>query len=187
MMTTICYSLPNWLSMPSTFSLPRMDLQIEYAVNLSKLNVQHKTGGPFGAAVFRKSGELIGVGVNRVMPEKSSLLHAEIMALMVAQANLQTWDLSDQDLRLVTSCQPCCMCFGAILWSGVSEMVYAATAKDARDIGFDEGPLVADWRQQMIDRGINVQGPIIQEAGIAVLQDYARQNSVIYNPGASAK
>ena len=182
-MRDITYRLPEWLTVPRDYAIRRADHQLAYAVNLSRLNVEHGTGGPFGAAVFRMSGELVGVGVNRVVPQNSSLLHAEVMAIMSTQANLQAWDLSGQDLRLVTSCQPCCMCFGAILWAGVKEMMFAATAKDARDIGFDEGPLVEDWAWQLIDRGIDVVGPIMREAGAEVLQSYAKLNTTIYNPG----
>lgn len=178
-MTQVRYRLPDWYK-PSNIMLPRLEDQVKFAIDLSKSNVRHGTGGPFGAAVFNKDGRIVGVGTNRVVPENCSMLHAEVMAIMVAQFNINNWNLGG-GYRLVTSCQPCCMCFGAILWSGVSEMVYAATAEDARAIGFDEGPLVANWEEEYRERGIEVVGPVMREEAKAVLQLYAKTGE-IYNP-----
>ena len=61
-------------------------------------------------------------------------------------------------------------------------MVYAATAADARAIGFDEGPLVKDWVYQMETRDVQVIGPVLRNAASQVLQDYAKHGA-IYNPG----
>jgi len=174
-----CYELPEWLNVVPD-QIPDLAAQVDYVIQLSARNVAEETGGPFGAAVFTHYGRLIGVGVNRVMPENCSLLHAEVVAIMSAQKALNTWDLSG-GLRLVTSCQPCTMCYGAIYWCGVSEMVYAATAEDARAIGFDEGPLPPDWRFQYAERGIQVVGPVYREEAAAVLQLYGKQG-IIYNP-----
>ncbi|MCK7474293.1 MAG: hypothetical protein MZV49_13640 [Rhodopseudomonas palustris] len=42
----------------------------------------------------------------------------------------------------MTSSQPCLMCLGATLWSGVTRLTYGAAAADVTAIlGFDEGPL----------------------------------------------
>ena len=60
-------------------------------------------------------------------------------------------------------------------------MVFAATADDARAIGFDEGPLVTDWREQYQQRGITVIGPVLRQGAVDVLQRYAQEGE-IYNP-----
>jgi tRNA(Arg) A34 adenosine deaminase TadA len=90
---------------------------------MARENVQWNTGGPFGAAVFQmESGKLIAVGMNRVVPLKNSTLHAEMVAFMTAQARLGSHSLGLSELpahELVTSCDPCAMCLGAVLWSGV--------------------------------------------------------------------
>jgi len=175
-----CYTAPAWLEF-KTIQLQDVRSQMQFVIDLSRRNVEHETGGPFAAAVFTHYGRLHGVGVNRVMPENCSILHAEVMALMSAHQTSSDWDLSG-GLRLVTSCQPCCMCFGAILWSGISVMVYGANADDARSVGFDEGPLVEDWASQMRQRSIQVIGPVLREEAVAVLDQYAEQGT-IYNPG----
>ena len=60
----------------------RMSLVIE----LSELNVDQRTGGPFAAAVFEtETGRLISVGVNQVLASGVSSAHAEVCALSLAQ------------------------------------------------------------------------------------------------------
>src|SRR5690606_12471313 len=117
---------------------------------------------PFGAAGFeRDSGKLVAVGVNRVVPCRASVAHAEMMAFTLAQEAVGRFDLAAPGLpahELVTSAQMCAMCYGATLWSGVRRVVYAATASDVEELaGFDEGPLPADWQGQLRARGIDVE------------------------------
>ena len=55
------------------------------AIELSRLNIQHGTGGPFGAAIFeRETGRLLAPGVNLVTSLDCSVFHAEMVAIMVA-------------------------------------------------------------------------------------------------------
>ena len=119
--------------------------RMRLAIALSRENVMRKTGGPFGAAVFeRESGRLISVGVNSVVRLGNSTLHAEMVAFMMAQARLGRFSLSAADscpYELVTSCEPCSMCLGAILWSGVTRVICGAAREDATQLGFEEGPV----------------------------------------------
>ncbi|HET8898039.1 MAG TPA: nucleoside deaminase, partial [Rhodanobacteraceae bacterium] len=62
--------------------------RIALAIELSRQNVLHGTGGPFGAVVFDDAGRVVAAGVNRVMPQHCSVAHAEMMAYMAAQARL---------------------------------------------------------------------------------------------------
>src|SRR5947209_7124520 len=61
------------------------ELRMRLAIRLSEENVLRGTGGPFGAGVFEEStGRVIAFGVNSVVRLQNSVLHAEIMALMLA-------------------------------------------------------------------------------------------------------
>jgi tRNA(Arg) A34 adenosine deaminase TadA len=112
-----------------------MSVAMEFVLALARRNVQHD-GGPFAAAIVSSSGELIAAGVNRVVSAGSSILHAEMLALMLAQQKTGFHDLSAAGhLTLVTSCAPCAMCLGAIPWSGVSRVVCGARGEDAESIG----------------------------------------------------
>jgi tRNA(Arg) A34 adenosine deaminase TadA len=84
---------------------------------------------------------------------------------------------------LVTSTEPCCQCFGAIVWSGITKLVCGATTSDAEAIGFDEGPKPDRWDAVLEARGISVERAVCRAEAIAVLQKYAAQGHPIYGPG----
>jgi tRNA(Arg) A34 adenosine deaminase TadA len=185
--THIQFSLPQWLIdyqhqyRPSR--LPQQ--QLAFVIEASRLNCQHQTGGPFAAGVFTmETGQLVSLGVNLVTQEQLSILHAEIVAISLAQRALGQFDLSaaHEPLSLVTSTEPCAMCFGAIPWSGVRQVVCAAADADARAIGFDEGPKPVDWELALQQRHISVQSGLLREEAVAVLQSYVQQGGLIYNP-----
>jgi len=68
-------------------------------------------------------------------------------------------------------------------WSGVQRLVCGARDEDARAIGFDEGPKMADWVKALNDRGIIVVRDVLRGEARAVLQEYAAAGGAIYNAG----
>lgn len=157
-------------------------------IELAGQNIRHGTGGPFGAAIFNiSSGHLISAGVNTVVASGNSMLHAEVMAIMFAQQYLQTFPQGKSlaSLELFTSCEPCAMCMGATLWSGVSRLACAATGDDARSIGFDEGPVFEASFHYLEDRGISITREICRSEAKAVLDCYSANKGLIYNAGNS--
>jgi tRNA(Arg) A34 adenosine deaminase TadA len=160
--------------------------RMRLAVELARRNIEQGTGGPFGAAVFEaQSGRLIAAGVNLVVAAGCSLLHAETVALLLAQKRLGSFDLGGAGLpalELVTSTEPCAMCFGAVLWSGVRRLVCGARGEDAEGVGFDEGPKPAGWVGELERRGIAVVRDVLREEAAEVLRRYAQGGGVIYNP-----
>lgn len=156
------------------------------AIELARRNVEAGTGGPFGAAVFEaESGRMLAVGVNLVVAGRCSVLHAEVVALMLAQQHLGRFDLGGEGLpgcELVTSAEPCVMCFGAVLWSGVRRLVCGARQEDVERLGFDEGPKPADWPGELQRRGITVVRDVCRDEAVAVLKRYALDGGLVYNP-----
>ncbi len=158
---------------------------MELVTTLSRLNIEQGTGGPFGAGIFRAdTHQLVAPGINLVMSSGSSILHAEIVAIMMAQQILGSYDLGATRLpshELVTSCEPCAMCLGAICWSGVRHLICGARGSDAEAIGFDEGPKPQDWRAALDQRGISSIIDIGRQKSAQVLQYYVEQNGEVYN------
>ena len=158
---------------------------MRFAVELSRLNVRRGTGGPFGAAIFeRESGRLLAPGVNLVVGAGCSVFHAEMVAIMVAQKIVGTFDLGGEELppyELVASTEPCAMCLGATPWSGVRSLVCGARDEDARAVGFDEGAKSVEWPGSLEDRGISVKLGVLREEAAAVLNEYAERGGEIYN------
>ena len=155
------------------------------AIALARENVERQTGGPFGACVFDERGRLVAPGVNVVLTQNCSILHAEMVAIALAQKKLGRYDIGDEGRSrhtLVASTEPCAMCFGAIPWSGITRLVCGARGEDARRIGFDEGPKLSGWRKALEKRGIEVTRDVLREEAAAVLDLYVERGGPIYNP-----
>lgn len=186
MQTVINITLPKWLDIKTLREshYPEAKDQVYLAIQLANQNVQHQSGGPFGAAVFDRTGNLISVGVNRVEPENNSVAHAEILAIMSAQSVLSMYRLDlipDLHYTLASSAQPCAMCFGALLWSGITRLLFGATHDDVISLtGFDEGPLPEAWIEECRNRNIRVQGGIHRDMARDCLKDYCANSGTIY-------
>jgi tRNA(Arg) A34 adenosine deaminase TadA len=180
-------ALPAW-AMPrerrgATYSTD--EERMELAVALARENVERGTGGPFGAAVFEQgSGRLVAIGMNSVVRLSNSTLHAEIVAFMRAQAALGSYTLAlpgSPTHELFSSCEPCAMCLGAVLWSGVKRVVYAARRDDATRLAFDEGPVFPESFAYLRRRGIRIEGGPLRDAAREVMESYRASGAPIYN------
>ena len=176
-------TLPAWIhdEVDGNRLYPDAESRIALAIQLSRRNVDHRSGGPFGAAVFTGEGRLVGVGVNRVVPHNCSAAHAEVMALATSQQRVQSFRLNQSGERytLATSAQPCSMCYGALIWAGIDELLIAARADDVQQLaGFDEGPLPADWKGELEKRGIDVTTDLMRDHARDVLRDYGESGLV---------
>jgi tRNA(Arg) A34 adenosine deaminase TadA len=183
--TTLQLDLPNWvgLAVDAERSYPDDESRVALAIDLSRRNVLHASGGPFGAAVFTAEGRLVSAGVNRVIAHDCSIAHAEIMAYVLAQAALKRSRLNETGERFVlaTSAQPCCQCYGATVWAGIDELLIGARAEDVEELTeFDEGPLPPDWIGELARRGIAVRRDILRDDARAVLRSYGESGGLKY-------
>jgi len=182
----ITFSLPGWVAPLVDRAGPlRADEAIAgLAIALARENVERGTGGPFGAVVVDGGGKIVAAGVNLVVPGQNSILHAEIVALMLAHARVGSHSLARtgvQPMTLGVSCDPCAMCLGAALWSGIGRLVAAARREDAEQLSFDEGPVFPSSWDYLGRRGIEVRRGIRQKEGRAVLESYRERGGEIYN------
>lgn len=183
----ISITLPGWVpGVLGELSPCRTDEdKMRLVITLARENVVQATGGPFGAAVFQQPGDhLVAVGVNRVEPLHNAILHAEIIALMLAESRLRSHTLGAPGLpphELITSCAPCAMCLAAALWSGVRRIVCGAGRTDATELGFEEGPVFPESYRYLETRGIEIVHGILADDARAVLQLYQQRHGLIYN------
>jgi guanine deaminase len=98
-------------------------------------------GGPFGAVVVR-NGEIIGEGLNQVVPTGDPTSHAEIVAIRAACKSIGSHVLDNT--TIYTSGEPCPMCLGAVWWARIGEVVYGNNLHDAAAIGFDDSAIYAE-------------------------------------------
>jgi tRNA(Arg) A34 adenosine deaminase TadA len=106
------------------------DAYMQKAVELAHQNPKL----PFGSVlVDRRTGEIVASGVNQ--SSSNPTLHGEIAAINdYARQGKTDW----KHLTLYTTAEPCCMCQGAILWSGIRKVVYGTSISRLKELG---------WRQ----------------------------------------
>lgn len=161
------------------------EARMRLAVRLSRENVERGSGGPFGALIVeRDSGRLVSVGLNSVVRLHNCTLHGEMVAFMMAQQRLRSFTLNAPGMpahELVTSCEPCAMCLGGALWSGVRRIVCGASRDDATRLRFEEGPVFPESYQYLEARGITFRRDVLRHEARAVLEQYRARGGPIYN------
>jgi guanine deaminase len=108
-----------------------MEIAIQEAID----GVAAGHGGPFGAVIVR-SGEVIHSDHNRVLLTNDPTMHAEVAAIRGACKKLGRFSL--HDCEIYSTCMPCPMCLGSIMWAKIPKLYFGSTAADAAAIGFDD-------------------------------------------------
>ena len=131
------------------------------AIAVSENSVRNG-GGPFGAVIASKDGEIIAEASNSVTIDHDPTAHAEVNCIRKATAKLGTFDLAGYDIY--TSCEPCPMCLGAIYWAHLDKIYYANDRKDAAALGFDEDFIYQELELKNEDRHKKMELLLPEEA-----------------------
>lgn len=131
------------------------------AIAVSENSVRNG-GGPFGAVIASKDGEIIAEASNSVTIDHDPTAHAEVNCIRKATAKLGTFDLAGYDIY--TSCEPCPMCLGAIYWAHLDKIYYANDRKDAAAIGFDDDFIYKELELKNEDRHKKMELLLPEEA-----------------------
>lgn len=142
----------------------------------AETGIKQKEGGPFGAVIVDKEGNIIANGNNKVIRNNDPTAHAEIVAIREACQKLNTYDLSEY--ILYTSCEPCPMCLSAIIWANIKEVYYGCTKEDAGEIGFRDDKIYAYLKGE--EKELIVLKKQDREECIKVFQKYQKENGTIY-------
>lgn len=154
----------------------RMNEYMEMAKNHAKRGMHGHDGGPFGAVIVNKEGEVIASGNNKVFKNNDPTAHAEIVAIRRACKKLGTSDLSGY--ILYTSCEPCPMCLSAIIWSNIKEVYYGADRKDAASIGFRDDAIYAYLKRSK--KSILTMYNIDHDECAKLFEEYQQMDGMIY-------
>ena len=153
-----------------------MNIYMEKALKNAKDGIKNKEGGPFGAVIIDKKGNVISNGNNKVIKNNDSTAHAEIVAIREACKKLNTYDLSEY--ILYTSCEPCPMCLSAIIWSNIKEVYYGCTKEDAGKIGFGDD-IIYDYLKGNSNDLIYLK-QLDREECLKTFYKYNENNGIIY-------
>lgn len=153
-----------------------MNKFMQIANDCAKHGANCGEGGPFGAAIVDKEGNIIAQGNNMVLKNNDPTAHAEVTVIRKACEKLRTYDLSG--CTLYTSCEPCPMCLSAIIWANIKEVYYACTKDDAGSIGFRDD-VIYEYLEGKKKDLLNIK-QIDRENCVSLFKEYAEKNKTIY-------
>lgn len=182
------YSVKDLAKMGIVANSPISKTELENA-NKVMQNVHNKTAegvrngkGPFYAEIYDANGNLVISSSNSVVEDNCCLHHAEINTIKKAHEKFKEYSLAPENLTIYVNAEPCIMCAGAIMWSGIKTVYFGVPSSEVERItGFDEG-YKPNWIKEFKKRGITVYGNIEQQAGEKVLEDYVNSGRKIYKP-----
>ena len=149
-----------------------MNKAIDNALN----GIRNKEGGPFGAVIVDREGNIISCGNNKVIINNDPTAHAEVVAIRNACQRLNTYDLSNY--IMYTTCEPCPMCLGAIIWSNIKTVYYGCDKVDANNIGFRDD-MIYDYLNNRELKLLDMH-QIDREECLEVFNEYTNNNGTIY-------
>ena len=138
------------------------------AVRLSRLAAEHGNE-PFGA-VLVKDGEIVCSNENQIHSQSDPTFHAEAGLIRRFCHEKRTMNL--RDYTLYTSCEPCFMCSGAMVWAKLGRLVYAAGARDLESIFGGEGCDCSALVFANSGHRPQVTAGVLREESFAVLKSY---------------
>ena len=153
-----------------------MDKFMKLAKECAKNGAERGQGGPFGAVIVDKDGNIVSKGNNMVLAYNDPTAHAEVTVIRKACKKLGTYDLSGY--TLYTSCEPCPMCLSAIIWANIKEVYYACTRDDAGKIGFRDD-VIYDYLEGKNRNLINLK-QIDRDECNDLFNEYKKKNKTIY-------
>lgn len=145
------------------------------AIQLSIDNVRDG-GGPFGAVIADKEGNILSEGVNRVTDMCDPTAHAEVSAIRAASARLRRFNLSGYDIY--TSCEPCPMCLGAIYWAHLDKIYFANNKSDAQSVGFDDSFIYNELELRREDRKLPSE-ELLRDEAIKAFEEWDKNENKI--------
>jgi len=106
---------------------------IELAANVPEL--------PFGAVIVdRDTGMILSEGWNKT--SQNPMWHGEIDAINTLAAS--SVGIEGKNLVLYTTAEPCPMCQGAVLWSGIETVVYGTSIRSLQRLGWRQIDILAE-------------------------------------------
>lgn len=151
---------------------PEDEAFMREAIRLSRLAVEHGNE-PFGAVLVR-DGEIIFTNENQIYTKHDPTFHGELGLIREFCAQTGITDLCEY--TLYSSCEPCFMCSGAMVWVKLGRLVYAASNVDLERILGNKGCNCSEivfsnsfWQPQVTEG-------VLREDALAVLKEYFARN-----------
>lgn len=124
---------------------------------------------PFGALLVKDGREIFSCE-NQIFTAHDPTFHAETGLIRAFCGQTGITDL--REYVLYTSCEPCYMCSGAIVWAKVGRVVYSASN---RDLGAVRGKDGTDCSGTVFANSTykpQVTAGVMREEGVKILREY---------------
>ena len=138
------------------------------AIALAKAAVEHGNE-PFGA-VLVKDGEIVFTNENQIYTANDPTFHAEAGLMRRFCEQKGVTDLSDY--TLYSSCEPCFMCSGAMVWMKLGRLVFGASDLDLGEILGEKGGECSKMVFENSPFAPTVTAGVLREESITVLRTY---------------
>lgn len=155
-----------------------MNELISLAIEQARKTMNQNIGGPFGAAIIDKNGQILSVASNSVLRDKDPTAHAEVNAIREACQKVNSYDLSD--CVLYTTAYPCPMCLSAIIWANIKKVYFGCTPQDAEKIGFRDDFIYRFIENKCQDGEIMSIQELDRQECLELFKEYAQKNKTIY-------
>ena len=142
------------------------------AIRLSRQAVEHGNE-PFGA-VLVKNGEIVFSNENQIYTRHDPTFHGE--AGLIREFCAQTAITDLREYTLYSSCEPCFMCSGAIVWVKLGRLVYGASNMELEHILGNEG---CNCSRMVFEHSFwqpEVKEGILREEALEILEKYFSTN-----------
>ncbi len=146
---------------------------MQKAIELSLCAVQHGNE-PFGA-VLVKDDEIVYTNENQIYTMHDPTFHAEAGLIRRFCGETGITDLSEY--TLYSSCEPCFMCCGAMVWTRLGRLVYGASDIDLCNILGVKGAECSKIVFESSGANTRVTSGVLRSEALAVLSDYFSKNS----------
>jgi tRNA(Arg) A34 adenosine deaminase TadA len=144
---------------------------MKMALEEAEKNLVTRNGGPFGACIVSDS-RVVALTRNTVLETHDPTCHAEINAVRMASRTLGTHNLSGCIIYSTT--EPCPMCFSAIHWARLDQIVYGTDIEDLQGLGFNELTLGNEEMKHCGGGHVVLVKGFLREECLALLERWAQ-------------
>ena len=138
------------------------------AIRLSKMAAEHGNE-PYGA-ILVKDGEIVFSNENQIRTKHDPTFHAETGLIHRFCTETGITDL--REYTMYSSCEPCFMCSGALVYARLGRLVFAAGNRDLSDVLGREGWSPTEIIFSYTPWKPKVTPGVLREESIAILREY---------------
>ena len=126
---------------------------------------------PYGAVIV-KDGVIVVKGFNTATRDRDPTAHAEVNVIRAVIKAIP--ELSLKGYTLYTSSESCPMCTGAIIWAGVSRVVFGASIQQLIEVGQPQINTSSEALIKTAFNNVELTGGVLAAEALKVVRDWSK-------------